>query len=337
MSALSHFAVAVHHLSRRGAMALAFTAAAVTGLAINGTAYAQSDNNISVTVQPTTTALPLVVADKKGMFAKNNVAVKWTVSQVPISDSIAALGRQFNVVMGTQPALIAASGQGVPIVVVTGGGLDTAKIPTSKIVAREGSGIKTYKDLAGKTIGTLTLTGNIHFALLNILQKEGVDFNKIRWVTGTVPQLPDLLKAGRVDAIEEIEPFATSAIAAGGFDLGAPFRSVGDRAFIGLWLSERNWANNNKDLVLRFNKALEEASNWIAANNGEAKEILSSFTGLKGVALEKTPIPEFHFSTTSDDLKKQLRPDLEVWLDILKRTSDFPPVKLETLLPSWAE
>jgi NitT/TauT family transport system substrate-binding protein len=335
MSILVDYAVTARVFSRRRLAGLAISAALTATLATSGVTYAQSDNNISVTIQPTTTALPLVVADKKGMFAKNNVAIKWGVSQVPISDSIAALGRQFNIVMGTQPALIAAAGQGVPIVVVTGGGLDTSKIPTSKIVAREGSGIKTFKDLAGRTIGTLTLTGNIHFALLNILQKEGVDFNKIRWVTGTVPQLPDLLKAGRVDAIEEIEPFATSAIAAGGIDLGAPFRSIGDRAFIGLWLSERNWANNNKDLVLRFNGAMNEAAKWIAENTAEAKEILSSYTGLKGAALERTPIPEFHFSTTAEDLGKQLRPDLNTWLDILKRTSDFPPVKLDVLLPKW--
>ena len=322
-------------LSRRSVMA--FAAAATIAVPMSGSAYAQADNAIAVMIQPTTTALPLVVADKKDIFKKHNVAVKWTVSQVPISDSIAALGRQFNIVMGTQPALVAASGQGVPIVVVSGGSLDTTKIPTSKIVARADSGIKTYKDLAGKTIGTLTLTGNIHFSLLNILQKEGVDLNKIRWVTGTPPQLPDLLKAGRVDAIEEIEPFATSAIAAGGIDLGAPFRSVGERPFIGLWLSDRNWANNNKDLILRFNTAMEEATNWITANDAEARELLSSYTGLKGVPLEKTPIPEFQFAKTADDLKAQLGPDLDTWLDILKRTSDFPAIKREALLPSWAQ
>jgi ABC-type nitrate/sulfonate/bicarbonate transport system substrate-binding protein len=335
MSAFTRLVVAAHLRSRGWLATFVISTAAIA--AQNCAAYAQLENSISVTIQPTTTALPLVVADKKGMFSKNNVAVKWSVSQVPISDSIAALGRQFDVVMGTQPALIAAAGQGLPVVVITGGGLDTAKIPTSKIVAREGSDIKTFQHLDGKTIGTLTLTGNIHFALLNILQKQGVDLSNIRWVTGAASQLPDLLKAGRVNAIEEIEPFATGAIAAGGVDLGEPFRSVSDRAFIGIWLSERSWASKNKDLILRFSKALDEAAKWIVDNNAEAKEILSAYTGLKGVVLEKTPIPEFHFSTTSEDLNKQLRPDLSVWLDILRRTSDFPPVGLDTLLPNWEQ
>lgn len=298
---------------------------------------AQSSNTVSVTIQRTTTALPVVVADKQGMFAKHNVAVKWTISQVSISDSIAALGRQFDVAMGTQPALIAAAGQGVPIVVVTGGSLDTKKVPTSNVVAGKASGITTYKQLQGKTVGTLSLTGNIHYALLDILQKEGVDLKSIRWVSGTVPQLPDLLKAGRVDAIEEIEPFATRAVAAGGVSLGDPFRAVGDRAYIGIWLAQRKWADDNKDLVLRFNAALDEAAKWIEANPKAAKEILSSYTGLKGPVLDLVPVPEFHFSTTAQDLSSEQRSDLTTWLDILKRTSDFAPVKLDDLLPSWAK
>ena len=316
----------------QGAMALALWAGTE---AVH--AKGAATKSVSVTVQPTTTALPLVVADKKGMFAKHNIAVKWSVSQVPISNSISTLGRQFDVMMGTQPALIAASGQGIPIVCITGGGLDTAKIPTSNIVARAGSGITTFKQLEGKTVGTLTLTGNIHFALLNILQKEGVNLDSIRWVIGTVPQLPDLLRAGRVDAIEEIEPFATSAVEAGGIPLGDPFRSIGDRAYIGLWLSQRTWANDNQDLVIRFNTAMAEAARWIDANNAEAREILSSYTGLKGPALEKTPIPEYLFSTTPADLAARLRPDFQTWLDILKRTSDFKPVKVDDILPSWAK
>jgi NitT/TauT family transport system substrate-binding protein len=298
--------------------------------------YAQN-KNISVTIQPTGTALPVVVADKKGMFAKHDVQVKWSVSRVPISDSITTLGRQFDIMMGTQPALIAAVGQGIPVVIVSGGGLDTPKRPMSNIVARAASGITTFKQLDGKTVGTLSLTGNIHFSLLNILHKEGVDHNKIRWVLGTVPQLPDLLRAGRVDAIEEIEPFATFAIQAGGIALGNPFRSISDRAFIGLWLAQRDWANKNQDLVLRFNRAMAEAATWIHANMGEAKEILGSYTGLKDTALEKTPLPEYHFSTTAADLSAQHLPEFRTWNDILAKTSDIKPVKVEDLLPSWAQ
>jgi NitT/TauT family transport system substrate-binding protein len=311
-------------------------AAIIAWLAPAGWSYGQpAVTTINVAIQPAATALPLVVADKKGLFAKRNIEGKWTVSRVPISDLINTLGRQFDVTMGTQPSLIAAAGGGIPVVAITGGALDTPGIPTSNIVARGDSGITAIKQLAGKTIGTLTLTGNIHFALLNAFQKEGVDLDSIHWVVGTIPQLPDLLKAGRVDAIEEIEPFASIAIASGGVALGDPFRSIGDRALVGYWLSQRDWADKNKDLVLSFTTAMSEAADWIDANKDEAKSLLSSYTGLQGPVLEKTPIPGFSFSPTAADLQKQLVPDLQTWNDILKRTSDIKPVEPHDLLPSW--
>jgi NitT/TauT family transport system substrate-binding protein len=293
--------------------------------------------SINITIQPTATALPVVVADKQGMFAKLGIDGKWSVSHVPISDSISTLGRQFDVMMGTQPALIAASGQGIPIVAVTGGALDTSQLPNTNVIAKAGSGITSFKQLEGKTVGTLSFTGNIHFALLNILQKQGVDLNSIHWVIGTNPQLPDLLKAGRVDAIEALEPFAGAAIAAGGVALGDPFRGIGDRAYVGYFLSARDWANGNKDLVLKFSQALADAAAWIEANPSDAKSILSSYSGLSGIALEKTPIPKFHLSTTPKDLASELLPDLKTWNDILQRTSDIKPVKEAALLPDWAE
>src|SRR3569623_100009 len=146
------------HLKNLG---LTAAAAALLSASQGPHANAQAKDEIRVTIQRTTTALPIVVAQEKGLFAKHNVAAKYTISQVQISDSIAALGRQFDIAMGTQPALIAAAGQGLPIVVVSGGALDTKKVPTSDIVASKESGITSLKQLEGMTVGTLTLTGNI--------------------------------------------------------------------------------------------------------------------------------------------------------------------------------
>src|SRR5262249_17819535 len=147
----------------------------------------------------------------------------------------------------------------------------------------------------------------------------------------------DLLKAGRVDAIEEIEPFAGIAIAAGGVALGDPFRSIGDRAFVGYWLPHPAWAHKNQDVVLRYTQAVKKAAHWVAANPDEARVFLSSYTGLQGPALGKTPILDFSFAPTVPEIQKQLVPDQQTWNAILKRTSDIRPVAAGDLLPGWAK
>jgi len=291
---------------------------------------------VRVAIAPTGTALPMVVADKQGLFKKYGLDATYEVSNVTISDQLATLGRQFDIAMGTQPALIMARAQGVPIVEITSGALDTKANPQVAIVASEKSGIKSLADLGGKTVGTLSLSGNIHYALMYAAKKQGVDLSTIKWVVGTVPQLPDQLKANRVDAIEEIEPFASIAIANGGVSLGDPFQAVGE--VFGVWLSTSDWADKNEDTINRFTKAMAEASAWIADNQDEAREILGSYTGSKGEVLAKTPIPDFQFQTSGTELAAKQRPDLETWITILKETDGFSgSVKVDDLLPSWAK
>lgn len=300
----------------------------------------EGGKNLRVSIQPTTTALPVAVADKKGFFAKHGLKVEWKASGVQISDAIATLGKQIDITMGTQPALISASSQGVPVVAVTGGAIDSKERPIADIIARKGAGISSYKDLEGKKIGTLTLTGNIHFALLKALKDEGVDPKSIKWVATTVPTAPDMLKSGRVDAIEEIVPFSTQAVEAGGISLGDPFRSVADKDFVNLWLANRDWANKNKKSVLAFNAALDDAQAWLEdkSNDAEAKEIQGSYTGLSGAALANTPIPAFEFSTTESQLHETLHDELGTWIQIMKDTSDYNgTVAPADLLPSWAD
>lgn len=315
--------------------ACATNAAPDTGASTPG---AESEATLRVALAPTGTALPVVVADKQGFFEANDIDVTWEKSNVTISDQLASLGRQFDVAMGTQPSLITAVDQGIELVNVSGLALDTVDNPQTIIVASKSSGIKTFADIAGKKVGSLSLTGNIHYALMYAAHNAGVDLTTIDWVVGTVPELPDQLNAGRVDAIEEIEPFAGIAVAKGGVSLGSPFRSIGDEAYLTILLSQKQWANENEAQLGKFTKALAEAADWIENNEDEARVILGEYTGAKGDILAKTPIADFRFQTTGQELAAEQVPDLEVWIDILQKTNDFKgSLKPVDLLPTWAQ
>jgi NitT/TauT family transport system substrate-binding protein len=295
-------------------------------------------SGVRVAIAPTGTALPVVVAAKQGFFKAQGLDVTYKVSNVTISDQLATLGRQFDVAMGTQPALITAAGHGIKLANITGGAMDTATNPQADFVVSAASGIKSYADLSGRPLGALSLTGNIHYAVLNSAKKAGAELDGIKWVVGTVPQLPDALKAGRVNGIEEIEPFAGMAVAAGGKSIGDPFRSLGDEAYLSVFLASKQWADANKQTVLKFNTALAKAADWIKANPKDALTLLGSYTGASQVVLGKTTLPDYRFQTTAADLGTSQGQDTENWIALLKEFGGLKgTVTTADVLPSWAK
>ena len=49
----------------------------------------------------------------------------------------------------------------------------------------------------------------------------------------------DQLKAGNVDAVEALEPFAGALLAAGNVSLGDPLLAAGDEVLFPFWISDR--------------------------------------------------------------------------------------------------
>ncbi|GJF06277.1 MULTISPECIES: ABC transporter substrate-binding protein [Pseudonocardia] len=325
--------------TRRTVLAVVGAVAALTLAACGGGASGSAGSNtVRVAIAPTGTALPVVVADKQGFFTAQGLDVTYQVSNVTISDQLATLGRQFDVAMGTQPALLTAAAQGIKLANITGGAVDSKDNPQTDFVASAGSGITDYADLKGKNLGALTLTGNIHYAVLNAAKEAGAPLGQdTNWVVGTVPQLPDTLKAGRVDGIEEIEPFAGMTVANGGVSLGSPFRSLGDEAFLGIFLASKDWADANQDTVLKFNTALAQAADWITKNQAESLKLLGSYTNTSEAVLSKTRLPDFKFQTTAADLKAVQGADTDTWIGLLKEFGNFKgSVTSADVLPSWA-
>src|SRR4029453_11337472 len=73
----------------------------------------------------------------------------------------------------------------------------------SCIVAFEGTGISSPRDLEGKTVGYST--GGVNYTLFPAYAKlAGVDAGKVRWQQSAAPTLRPLLAAGRLDAITEV-------------------------------------------------------------------------------------------------------------------------------------
>lgn len=278
---------------------------------------------LRVSFVPATTVLPLHIAKEKGIFERNHLDV--TLEQAAnISDIPATLGRQFDIALGTATDLIRAGTAGLDVVQVAGNTNSTKENPFVQLVVPASSGITSVAQLKGKTVGSPTLSGVIHAAVQYWAKQQGVEPGAIKGVEAPSPNLPDQLKAGRVDAVEALEPFATNLKKAGNVSLGDPFSSIADTLATNFWMAQGTWAHRNEAVVDRFVKSLEEAEAFIRQNPAEARQVLQAYTGLPAPVASSVPLPTYNFKVRTADLGKWVK----VLKDIGQLNGDVDPKEL---------
>lgn len=269
---------------------------------------------VRVSYVPATTVLPLHVAQAQGYFEAQGLDV--TLEEASnISDIPATLGRQFDIALGTATDLIKAGSAGVDVVQMAGNTIDTKDNPFVQLMVRKDSGIKSVADLAGKKVGTPTLGGVIHAAVLYSAKQAGAQPDEIQGVEAPSPTLPDQLKAGRVDAVEALEPFATTMKKNGAVSLGDPFAAIGQPLATNFWIANGDWARSNPAVVRKYVAALEQAVAYIKSNPQAARKILQGYTKMPPKISKIVPLPTWDFSIRTEDLAK--------WVTVLKDVGGF--------------
>ncbi len=258
---------------------------------------------------PATTALPLHVAKDQGFFEENDLDVTLTKA-ANISDLPSTLGRQFDLALGTATDLIRAGTAGLDIVQVSGNTVSTKANPFVRVIVPADKGIVDFGDLGGKTVGSPTLSGVIHVGTLFTAKQQGADPATIKGVEAPSPTLPDQLKAGRVDGVEALEPFASQLTKAGNVSIGDPFSAIADPLATNFYVAQGKWAESNEDAVERFVKAMEQATDFIEEKPMESRVILQQFTELPAPIAAAVPLPTYDFEIRTEDLDK--------WAAVLK-------------------
>lgn len=281
-----------------------------------------SDTKIRVAlVQAATADLPFQFAENKGLFKKQGLDVTLDTPSIPFSQLPATLGKQFDVVIGSQPDLAHAKASGIDVVAISGLQKDNPKDPGAALVVRGDSSIHSITDLKGKTVGAPSIVGNNWTALQCWAQKNGVGPTDFKGLEGPVPQLPDLLKQKRFDSILIFEPLLTPAVAAGNRNIGNAYQECfGHPEYTAFLLSQGAWAKSHSAQIGKFLTALNQGKAEIAKDTAAAKKLYIKTSGLPPAAAARTPIiaEEFDFSQG-----QTLVDDMKTWLALLKKLGTF--------------
>jgi NitT/TauT family transport system substrate-binding protein len=287
---------------RAKAACIVVLAAMTTGLAYRSYAQAQSQVAVRAAYIPVVTWLPAWVAKEKGFFAAHGLDVTLSIAQ-NLSTLPGTVGKQFEFVPSTAPDLLKSVASGLDVVAVASEVFETEDNPSTHVIVTKGSGIAGPKDLAGKLIATPTIGGVIHVSVLYWLKKNGVDPASVRAVEVPFPNMPDQLKARRVDAVESLEPFAGALLANGNVSIATPLLSVGKDVLFPFWISQGEWARANLATIKAWIAALEDAKSFIETNPAEARKIMAQYTKLPEAVVQATPFPTYRFAIKPEDIQ----------------------------------
>jgi len=136
-----------------------------------------------------------------------------------------------------------------------------------KLTARKDRGIETAADLRGKKIGTaLGTTGQ--FVVDAFLILRGISSSEVEVVDFAPSELPNALHSGKVDAIVIWEPHGDTALhLLGDKAVILPISDVYRTTFNFLAMNE--FINNNPEILVRFLRAIDKATEFIRDNKKE--------------------------------------------------------------------
>ncbi len=141
-----------------------------------------------------------------------------------------------------------------------------------KVLVRQDKGIKNPVDLIGRKVG-ITKGSTGHFFLSLFLTHNGIELSEVETIDIEAPDLPQALTDSRVDAISTWEPHILNAKnLLGEKVLHLPSAGIFREDFY--FVPNRNFMENNPEILKNFLKAIKKGEEFIQKNREESINIV---------------------------------------------------------------
>jgi len=283
-------------LSRRRVLALA-AGGALLGPGLAQRAAAQGMTGLTFGYTLAADYLPFFVAQEKGFFAARNLAVNFQLLSNGGPIPAALQGGSLQIGISTATALIQAAGAGLELVAVMGATRQTKADKIAALVCRTGLNVSNAADLRGKVVGAPGVNNILAVLLQKWLLDNQVPASEVRLVETSFAQMPDLLRAGTLDAGLVVEPFLSRIVAQGAATQVHDYLGGYDDLVFGIIMSTRAWADANKPAIAAWREAASQGLAWLRANPEEAHAI-----ALKWLKIDTPKFPPFDLAISPADL-----------------------------------
>jgi NitT/TauT family transport system substrate-binding protein len=143
---------------------------------------------------------PFVVAQQRGYFKAEGLEVTFQVAKggVDVAKQVGAGNAVIGGGIGDTPIIVRPNGVPVKAVALLGGGA------LMQLVMDKDKGLKTVKDLKGKTITVLAYQDTTYFALLGMLASQGMTKNDVNAQAAGPVNVWKLFLSGQADALASV-------------------------------------------------------------------------------------------------------------------------------------
>ena len=250
------------------------------GSSSGGTSKDASGNTqITVAYLAVAPAAPLILAQKKGFFAKEKLAVKLKV--VPGQSLLpATVSGQTQFSFTNAPGVLLAKSNKLPIKIVSQAAAlsDSPKTAYARTLVMKNSPIKTASDLNGKKVAVDALYQIPHVLMLRSAAVGGADAKSLKIQEIPFPAMSAALKDGKVDAISAVEPFVHQAIAGGARPLFSNNQGWPKNTVTSVYVTSEKYLAQNPDVVKRFQRAIAAASQYAQSHPAAVRAAIPTFT-----------------------------------------------------------
>jgi NitT/TauT family transport system substrate-binding protein len=258
---------------------LAASAAAFAATALP--AGAQTAETVRFGAVPVEEAALAFYAKEKGFFTAAGLNVDLQILANGGAVSAALGGNALDVGVTNSGSMTLAHARGIPIELVACGALFSPASPISHLSVGKNSGIKTAKDLSGKTLAVSTLHDMIQATALQWIDLNGGDSKTVNFVEVPPPQQGAAIVSKRIDGAVIVEPFFTGA-KNDVTELGTNYSAVNDgKPFQTLGIAgATGWVSANPATARKVAAAIHAAAKWAnnPKNHTECATILAQYT-----------------------------------------------------------
>jgi NitT/TauT family transport system substrate-binding protein len=250
-----------------------------------------------------------------------------TIEQVAIKSATDAVPQlktdQLDFAFGNWTTFIQAQAEGVVDLRMVADGLQ-AKEGMTGLVAMPDSGIRTPKDLAGKSIGINALKSNVELTSRAVIEANDVDPNSVQFKVIPTTNALNALQTRQIDVMSLQEPNLTTAKQQLGVVVVAD-RATGPVADFPIsgYVSSTRFVNENPKTVAAFQRAMAKGQADVA-DRKVLEETLISYADISEDIARTVGVGVF--PTSVDKTRLQRVADLMLTYDILTKEIDIAPM-----------